>query len=422
MKKILVLFCLIIFACIGLNAQEYQTQSQENLYWKNFKTNGFWDNWEISAGIGVDFFVRLGNREGMTNPKFGDIPTFSFDISVGKWFTPVVGARLQLQGPSGHSYKKGTTELMDWNYLFIHYDQMWNLTNWFVGYKPDRVYNGILTTGFGWAHRFAGTGDPNASIDYKGNNNEYAIALGYLNRFRVTNSLSLNIDLKFMLTKLDFDSIVPDIRTGSERFSMGISAMAGFTYKFPVSTWEISPVCPDLDPYNDRIASLESDLDNAMKALDEANKQIAADQDAKDKCAKELEDALAKLKECQSRPAAPTTAAEIQNTDVSFTIFFEKADVLTADAQITIRQIANIIKKNDKNTSYMVVGYADKSTGTYQGNMNISKKRAEKVRAALIKEGVRNTQIKVDWRGDTEQPYSAESGILNRVVVVTMIK
>ncbi|MDR0789665.1 MAG: OmpA family protein [Bacteroidales bacterium] len=411
MKKILVLFAAVVFT-FAASAQD----SQESLVkWKGFRTNGFGDNWEISAGIGVDFFAKLGHREGLENPKFGDIPAFSFDLSVGKWFTPVVGARIQMQGPSASSINYVDSSLFSWNYLFIHADVMWDLTNWFVGYKPDKTYHAILTTGFGYAHKFA--------TDVTGPNNEYAASFGLINRFNVGSSWAVNLEAKCMLTKIDFDQINPWIRTGAQRFATGISVTAGATYKFPISTWEVAPICPDLDPYNDRIASLENDLDNAMKALDEANKQLTVDQEAKDKCAKELEEALAKLKECEARPAQTiTTSASIQNTDVSFTIFFENGDALTADAQSTINQIANIIKKNDKNASYLIVGYADKSTGTYQGNMNISKKRAEKVRAALTKQGIKGAQLKVDWKGDTEQPYNVESGILNRVVVVTMIQ
>ncbi|MDR1846523.1 MAG: OmpA family protein [Bacteroidales bacterium] len=425
MKKTLFLLSLIAIAFTATAQEEVQEKGQNDLKWRWFKTNGFWDNWEISVGIGPTWFVKYAeylNESGdySANPEFKNLTNLSLDVSVGKWVNPIVGARLVFQYARGTSYVGpypdpvvGITagQKVSFNYTFLHYDQMWNLTNWICGYKFDRTYNAVFTTGFGWAH----------NLSYH-NNNEFAFFLGLQNRFRMSDRWNFNAELNMMLTKADFDVISTFTPAfGSDRFSTAFSLSVGLTYKFPISTWEGSPICPDLDPYNDRIASLENDLDNAMKALDEANKQIAKDQDAKDKCAKDLEDALAKLKECESRPAQVISSA-INNTDVSFTIFFDKGDILTTDAQNTIDQVANIIKNNNPNTSYLIVGYADKSTGTYQGNMNISKKRAERVQAALVKKGIKKTQLKIDWKGDTEQPYSTESGILNRVVVITMIK
>jgi outer membrane protein OmpA-like peptidoglycan-associated protein len=412
MKKTFILLCLAVFS-IAVQAQVQDApNNEENLKWRWFKTNGFWDNWEVSVAVGPTWFVKYGNH---IDPSFGEQTELSFDVSVVKWVNPIIGARLRFQDARGTSiannYSQHDGELVNFHYTYLHYDQMWNLTNWFVGYRQDRVYNAVLTTGFGWVHNYTWN-----------HNNEFAFNFGLQNRFRLSDRWNIFLGFDVMLTKSDFDVMSDSPRFLGDRYATAFNLTAGATYKFPISTWEGSPICPDLDPYNDRIASLESDLYNAMKALDEVNKVATQSQDAQEKCAKELEDALTKLKECESRPAAPATAAEIQNTDISFTIFFDKGDVLTADAQSTINQIANIIKKNDKNTTYLIVGYADKSTGTYQGNMNISKKRAERVRNALIKQGIKGTQLRVDWRGDTEQPYSVESGILNRVVVISMIK
>lgn len=414
MKKTILLLWLMVAFFSGVSAQE----EQENLKWYGFRSNGFWSNWEVSVGVGPAWYTRYGDSE---NPSFSDLTKMSVSASAGKWFSPIVGARVQLDFARGAGilldYPAGTNTMgleagdqISFNYMFLHYDQMISLTNWILGYKLDRLYNGVLALGFGWAHNFT----------YH-NNNEFAFNFGLQNRFRLSDNLNINAELNCMLTKADFHFMADGPLFGEHRFATGFMLTVGATYKFPVSTWDPSPICPDLDPYNDRIASLESDLDNAMKSLDEANKQIAQNQEVQDKCAKELETALAKLKDCEARPVGPTQGV-IENTDVAITIFFDKGDILTPDAQNTINQVANVIKKNDKNTTYMIVGYADKSTGSYQGNMNISKKRAERVRAALIKQGVRGAQLKVDWKGDTEQPYSEESGILNRVVIISLMK
>lgn len=72
--------------------------------------------------------------------------------------------------------------------------------------------------------------------------------------------------------------------------------------------------------------------------------------------------------------------------------------------------------KNYKNVKVEVTGYADKGTGTPEGNMKFSQKRAETVAEALKAAGVPAECITVDWKGDTVQPFAEND--LNRAVIV----
>lgn len=59
-----------------------------------FETNGFWDNWEISASAGAGSAFISRNNAG----SYGDRIGFTAGFSVTKWIHPVFGARLGLQG------------------------------------------------------------------------------------------------------------------------------------------------------------------------------------------------------------------------------------------------------------------------------------------------------------------------------------
>lgn len=63
-----------------------------------------------------------------------------------------------------------------------------------------------------------------------------------------------------------------------------------------------------------------------------------------------------------------------------------------------------------------VTGYADKKTGNAKINRDLSIKRANAVADALrLQHGIDAERIKVEAKGDTEQPYAEND--LNRVSI-----
>jgi len=66
----------------------------------------------------------------------------------------------------------------------------------------------------------------------------------------------------------------------------------------------------------------------------------------------------------------------------------------------------------------IVVGYADKETGTAAGNLVLSEKRAEAVTERLIELGVDKAKIESAHKGDTVQPFHHNDN--NRVVICTL--
>ena len=72
-----------------------------------------------------------------------------------------------------------------------------------------------------------------------------------------------------------------------------------------------------------------------------------------------------------------------------------------------------------KDGEITITSYADKGTGNSKNNLAYSKKRAESTKKALIAKGVDPNMIKkVEWKGDTVQPYPNDND-KNRLSVIT---
>jgi OOP family OmpA-OmpF porin len=64
----------------------------------------------------------------------------------------------------------------------------------------------------------------------------------------------------------------------------------------------------------------------------------------------------------------------------------------------------------------LLKGYADKATGTPEVNKRIAKMRTETIKKALVAKGISAKRMKVEVKGDTEQPFANNDD--NRVVII----
>lgn len=393
MKK--VFLCLAVFA-MSLTAIG-QEKEEKVLRHKGFETNRFFDNWEVSALGGVQAFQALGEVE-LPSTNFADEFMPAFQISVGKWVTPVFGARLAYQG---FGVNDGT-ELNDstnLSYHYLHTDIMVNLTNWICGYKADRFYNAVVIGGFGWA---ASQSQDMTDSEW---NDEFAATVGLSNRFRICDALSANLDLTGFVTKDEFRHVNQLLEREGNK-GINFELMAGITYKFPKRGFDVV----DYNPYKNKISSLEQDLAASHKDVEKGKSDNAElkDQLAKERNAKEQAEAEAKrLKETFS-------LSNGQSLSIYFTIDCSK---VTDRNMENIKFLAEAIKTSAKNRVFTITGYADEQTGTSEHNMELSKKRAEAVYNALIDLGVDSNKLKVEYKGDTEQPFTGRP-YMNRVAVV----
>jgi outer membrane protein OmpA-like peptidoglycan-associated protein len=162
--------------------------------------------------------------------------------------------------------------------------------------------------------------------------------------------------------------------------------------------------------YAEKVAAAEAAAAAAAAAAEA--ERIAAEKAAAEKAEAER---IAAEKAAAEKAAAERAAIAAENSkDIAFVIgssYIRKSE----DAKLV--SLAEWLKANP-DFSVVVVGYADKETGSSKGNLALSQKRASTVAARLVKLGVDEGRVSTDFKGDTVQPYEVNDQ--NRVVVCTV--
>ena len=352
-------------------------------------TNPFWSNWFFSIGGGAE--ATFGDNDSAGS--FGKRISPTLNISVGKWFTPGLGLRLQYSGlqARGFTYDKGAdyvkgAELKDgyykqrFDYMNLHGDVMFNLNALFGGYNQHRVYEIIPYVGAGFTHNYS-----------KPHREALSVNAGIINKFRISNAVDINLELSTMAAEDKFDGEVG----GDHGYDGVLSATVGLTYRFPARGFR--------RPMPQLISQIE------LAAMQDKLAMMGA-QNA------ELKNALV---QAENQPVAEVTETQVIVPDPDIaprTVFFQ-----IGSAELSPREIMNLSylaeqMKQFPNATYTVNGYADSATGTPAFNKELSLKRAQAVKNALVKNyGIAADRLNVEAGGGVDkfgQP------ILNRVVLV----
>ena len=378
--------CVAVLACAAVSAQETATEKPR---WKGVETNKFWHNWELSLGGGISH-LDLNTRGGEPG-KVGANTGWNINGALTKWFHPIVGVRVQGElGKFKNVPFDGATYKVNTPYGYLHADAMLNLSNWIGGYREDRIYYAIPYLSFGYSNTCFSRNDLIA-------NNEFAAGIGLLNKFRVTEYLDIQLDLRTWL--LPGDAVASRLQAG--RFAPALVGSVGVAYRFNKRGWNVPVSEAEVDGYLKAIDGLKSDLKHANDNINTVN----------DKCA-ELEDENAKLK----KTIAPVAkAADVVNVETI--VFFGKNEFeVSAYGQASLDKYIAAVKNADNNIS--VIGYADNTTGTKEYNQKISEKRAEAVKAYLVANGIDENRVEVKWEGCESLPFADGDAEVNRCVVI----
>ena len=393
MKKILMLLALagLTSAAWAQNSTsevvEYEVIQVQDKY--QVITNPFWSNWFFSIGGGAE--ATFGDNDSAGS--FGKRISPTLNVSVGKWFTPGLGLRLQYSGlqargftyDAGADYVKGT-QLKDgyykqrFDYMNLHGDVMFNLNALFGGYNQHRVYEIIPYVGAGFTHNYS-----------KPHREALSVNAGIINKFRISNAIDINLELSAMGVEDKFDGEVG----GDHGYDGVLSATVGLTYRFPARGFR--------RPMPQLISQIElAAMQDKLAAMGAQNAQ--------------LKNALI---QAQNQPVAEVTETEVIVPDPDIaprTVFFT-----IGSAELSPREIMNLSylaeqMKQFPNATYTVNGYADSATGTPAFNKELSLKRAQAVKNALVKNyGIAADRLNIEAGGGVDkfgQP------ILNRVVLV----
>ena len=340
-------------------AQESNRDENGKIVRHPYLTNGLWDNWFIGAGGGVNIFF-----DGAYDP--GVAP--ALDVTVGKWMTPSVGARIGYQGLFGTEWSRRPSVLgsefneekgryqQKFAFAYLHADVMWNFTNSVFGYKEKRFWNIIPYVHVGFL-RVTERGEAP-----KWTNKEFGAGAGLLQNFRLCNRLDLTLDVRGM------------VASGRYHANVGgpageISATLGLAVDLGKNNWvRASSYHNPAD--QDKISASEA----AAAALTAANAALAADKAKLEKDNAVLAAENAKLDKVVKDALANTGLEEVGPAAFYFEI--GKAE-LSAKELKHLDYYMNNVLPNVKGKATVITGTADSNTGTAKRNEQLSKARAE---------------------------------------------
>lgn len=387
MKKF---FLMVLCAAFAVNtfAQESNEAPAKKPSNKGFVTNRFWDNWEVSLGVGTTYENIV---QELGEPDYGKmLKCLGLEINGGftKWFHPIWGVRAQVQGGFSRGYANADARYrVATNFIFVHADAMMNFSNWVGGYREDRVYYAVPFIGFGYQAQDVFDSD-------KPNHSELAATFGLLNKFRVCKYVDINLELKAWT-----------YREGDHRLSRGgegivsYSATVGASYRFGKRDWDR------------KVAT--SDASGAEAA---AYAALLAEKDAALAAAAAEADALREA--ANKKPVEVLVEKQVEvYVGGKGVIFFDLgSSKLTEHDKITLDLKADQIKNGPAKKVYTIEGHADSKTGSAELNQRLSEARAKAVYDYLVEKGVKAEQLEYKGVGDKAEPFTTAE--TNRVAII----
>lgn len=185
MKKVILAAVMAVFA-LGASAQGFH-----NVF--------------VSVDGGVNIYSGGGAKAA-----------WATDLSVGNWFSPASGARVQFD--MGSAKKWGYNADKKFGFSAIHADYLWNISNTIGGARVDRLWSFVPFVGLG-----AGFGSPAGKTQTR-----FAVAGGLLNKVRLSPALDANLEVRAVAVENPFNGVAMGKIKGRTIGSITV----GLTYNF----------------------------------------------------------------------------------------------------------------------------------------------------------------------------------------------
>jgi len=393
------LSCLMLCGVLTASAQEAKTEYVHNPYW----------------------YIQLqgGAQYTLGEIAFKDLISPNVQVTVGRQFTPVFGARLAVNAwqsragidftdetfvgitgnattgytPTTATAPAGTTK-WKWMYVAPGIDLTFNLSNLFCGYNPNRIFNFSV---------FAGAGANIAwGMDKDSNWENAQLLAAHFPVSYVVGSNPENISYAWDGTKVRMfgrAGVAADFKV-SDAVSLGLEVNAN-----TLSDRYNGKKASNWDWYFNALAGVKINLGQAY-----TTRTIEAPKPVERVVEKVIERVVEK-------PAPVVTQAVVEKKEpFRRDVFFQINKTAIAKSEAgKVQEVAEYLNANP-NAKVEVTGYADIGTGNPTINKRLSKLRAESVFNALTKQyKIDASRIKVDYKGDTIQPFAKEAD--NRVAI-----
>ena len=393
------LSCLMLCGVLTASAQEAKTEYVHNPYW----------------------YIQLqgGAQYTLGEIAFKDLISPNVQVTVGRQFTPVFGARLAVNAwqsragidftdetfvgitgnattgytPTTATAPAGTTK-WKWMYVAPGIDLTFNLSNLFCGYNPNRIFNFSV---------FAGAGANIAwGMDKDSNWENAELLAAHFPVSYVVASNPENISYAWDGTKVRMfgrAGVAADFKV-SDAVSLGLEVNAN-----TLSDRYNGKKAGNWDWYFNALAGVKINLGQTY-----STRTIEAPKPVERVVEKVIERVVEK-------PAPVVTQAVVEKKEpFRRDVFFQINKTAIAKSEAgKVQEVAEYLNANP-NAKVEVTGYADIGTGNPTINKRLSKLRAESVFNALTKQyKIDASRIKVDYKGDTIQPFAKEAD--NRVAI-----
>ena len=353
-------------------AQATYTDKDGNEY--TFKKHAFLD-------------LQGGAQYTLGEAKFGDLISPNVQLGIGYQFTPVFGMRLQANGWQSKggwngykATKDGTPYTADYKFKYVApgLDFMFNLSNLFCGWNPNRVFNATAFIGGGANFAWGNDEVNEIAANIK---DQRSYLLEYLwDGTKVRPFGRAGIDLEFKVSKAVSIMIEGNANITSDKYN---SKKAG-----------------NADWYFNALAGLRINLGKShTKAEPVKEAPVPVQEYVKP--------------EPKPQPKVEEKKVEEIRRDVFFVINSNK---IASNEESKIKEVVDFLNANP-DAKVVVTGYADAGTGNDRINDAISAKRAAAV-VKVLKEkyGIEESRITEDSKGARVQPFSENDK--NRVTIM----
>ncbi len=375
--KTLMAAALMVFGVMSANAQATYEAADGTKY--EFQKHAFLN-------------IEAGAQYTLGEAKFSKLLSPNIQLGLGYQFTPVFGARIQANawqskgGWNGFRTQVGAepyTNDFKYKYVAPGLDFMFNLSNLFCGWNPNRVFN--LTAFVGGGANIA-WGNDEANDIAKNLSNLNAYNLEYLwdgskvrlfgrggleAAFRLSDAVALTVEGNANILSDKYNS--KNHSGGKMKADWYFNALVGLKINLGKTYNKILPPPPAPEPEPEPIVEPEP----------------------------------------EPAPApAPAPVIEPIRRDVFFLI--NKTEIRTEEAQ-KVKDIADYMAKYPE-SKVVVTGYADAGTGNDKINDRLAAGRADAVVKSLVNDyGIAQDRITYDSKGSRVQPFAEND--LNRVTI-----
>lgn len=353
-------------------AQATYTDKDGNEY--TFKKHAFLD-------------LQGGAQYTLGEAKFSDLISPNVQLGIGYQFSPVFGMRLQANGWQSKggwngykATKDGTPYTADYKFKYVApgLDFMFNLSNLFCGWNPNRVFNVAAFVGGGANFAWGNDEVNEIAANIKDQHN---YLLEYLwDGTKVRPFGRAGIDLEFKVSKSVSIMLEGNANITSDKYN---SKKAG-----------------NADWYFNALAGLRINLGKSHTKTEPVKEAPVPVQEYV-------------KPEPKPQPKVEEKKVEEIRRDVFFVINSNK---IASNEESKIKEVVDYLNQYPE-AKVVVTGYADAGTGNDRINDAISAKRAAAVVKALKeKYGIEESRITEDSKGARVQPFSENDK--NRVSIM----